>query len=118
MITEMERICKLCDCPEIQDVAKKLDCRKVCIKHRQKLGAYEELCPICADEGNTVQQSFIWLLTIDQLLEMLGDKFVSLMYDTEYKLWNVAYWRLKKNYLIGGESARLALLRAVKECIK
>lgn len=110
MKDELKEFIEICDCKEIQDK---------CIDTK------DWACSFCGLLCNEIiihkcNGDIIKLPTIDQLLEIMGDRFDG-MYFTNKTEWCVTYQsKLQENgmYMIEtvkGQSARIALAKAVKE---
>jgi len=102
-MTELETYAKECDCPEIQKL-------KDCVT-----------CLPC----DSVNEDYdcIYKPIIDKLIEMLGDKFRLLRrLGLDKDGWECGYYKpintTSEICAIRSDSARIALVRAVKEVIK
>ncbi|MDI6788752.1 MAG: hypothetical protein QME51_10315 [Planctomycetota bacterium] len=119
-LTEQQEYIVLCDCPEIQERFDVDLCNMWC-KPCQRFverATHLQSCPHTYPPHSG--KEIIALPYIDQLIYELRDRFIALVYDKfipKYGWeWQVTY-KGKKDKSVGlvGQSARIALLKAVKE---
>ena len=116
MTNELKEFIEICDCSGIQDSIiedNPYDNRLWCVKcnefvvgshYVQKYGVHQ----------------FIYFPTIDQLLEIIGDRFATLKLLSDH--WMASYWTGNDKHTnttkrVNGQSARISLAKAAKQIL-
>lgn len=121
MTDELEKFIEICDCKKIREVfADKINCR------HKGINDFNGLCLLMSNDSKQkcsvadCRKIKPYLPTIDQLIEMVGDRFATLKLLGDH--WMASYWTGDDKHTdttkrVNGQSARIALATAAKQIL-
>ena len=115
VLCELKKFIEICDCKEFQD---NLDIKEWCLDRKgycsEELPREDGKCLTC------LRKDWVKLPTIEQLLEIIGNRFATLKLLSDH--WMASYWTGDDKYIsttkrVNGQSARIALATAAKQIL-